>query len=107
MVSPLPGPSNTQRYEPWILLENEQRPLQYKFSFGPDISNPNLNDLAVSLQAQKDKLKRVELGNVLFFTIDDRVNSIRPGTTLRELGSHNNDVNPLVVRYPLSVSKGK
>ena len=40
---------------------------------------PDLNDLAVSLQAQKDKLKDVELGNVLFFTLNDRANPIRPG----------------------------
>src|SRR4051794_27615575 len=103
----LSGLSDTRRYEPWILIENEQQPRQYRFSFGPDTPEPNLDNLAVSLQAQKDSLKSVELGNILFLTSNDRVNPILRDTSLRELGSHNNAANPLIVRYPLSESKGK
>ncbi|CAG8619591.1 1855_t:CDS:1, partial [Paraglomus occultum] len=91
------APSNTQSYVLWILLEGDEEPVKYNFNFGPDIQDPNLNDLKAKLPPLVDELKNVKPKDIHFFHFDARIHPILPDALLQNIQADNAARNPLVV----------
>ncbi|CAG8653923.1 4416_t:CDS:2, partial [Diversispora eburnea] len=81
----------------WVLLEGSQRAVKLK----ADLSEAkDLDDFALILKREFEKLKKVEPEDILF--LDSNNTPIRPGINLKSLSGNSTDENPLIVRYPLS-----
>ncbi|CAG8832265.1 10939_t:CDS:2, partial [Cetraspora pellucida] len=89
----------------WVLLEGKASAVEVDINQNNYMTRSfNLDRLKPILRERFKVLKNVEPEDVEFFTFNDRINPIPPGTNLNSLSGSTTDIAPLVVRYPLSTS---
>ncbi|CAG8653146.1 8983_t:CDS:2, partial [Diversispora eburnea] len=81
----------------WVLLEGDPNPDKLE----ADISQvTDLADFKRILKNEFEPLKNVRPQNIVF--LDSNKQPLRPGIELKSLSENSTDINPLIVRYPLS-----
>lgn len=89
----------------WVLLEGKARAIEVDIDQKNYMTRSfNLGRLIPILREIFEDLKNVKPEETEFFTFNDRINPIPPGTSLNSLSESTTDIAPLVVRYPLSTS---
>ncbi|CAI2184180.1 9587_t:CDS:2, partial [Funneliformis geosporum] len=88
----------------WVLLEGDSSSVKYNILPNDYITKPDLGDLKLNPISKIKALKDVEPGKLEIFSYEDRINPLRQSTSLESIVGKITDINPLVIRYPLSSS---
>jgi hypothetical protein len=86
----------------WVLLECAPRAIKLKVSLD---KVENLDDFALILTQEIKDSETVDPQKFEFF--DNNYNALLPGTNIKSLAETATDVDPLVVRYPISTVNSK
>ncbi|CAG8674935.1 1212_t:CDS:2, partial [Dentiscutata erythropus] len=94
-----------QQITMWVLLEEKVSAIEVDINQNNYMTcSFNLDCLKPILREKFKVLKNVEPEDVEFFTFNNRINPLLPGTNFNSLSRSTTDTTPLVVRYLLSTS---